>query len=557
MSEPRNPQELPQLLRLRAPIVRQRPILAPDAINETLASSRYPQVIEGRRATIEGIPMSKPTTSTPPPPPQIGPANPLWNYPDETRRALGYYTQEEREQAARMNDMRSASLLNTIMPNFGRNAAYNNPGAELDAIRQTALYVPEAILAGSSFGLPSATEAVIQGARTGWRGARAAGSNLGRSAIAATTNAARQVTPIIADPRQAATIAMFTTPLAAAANDGNYVETALTLGIPTALGIGVWKGAKWLKGKWNGTPPTSPASVDPSQYVYKRSLNPLSLEHPSDWERIRRNALYTERHRTMTNEWNTAAGNPELERAFISKYNIRSKTGVPQFEEEKYTVPRMIREPRMVEKQVPRTNTVSVFNGNTGRSEKYEIEVPGEMVTQRVPVTDKRGRTLYTRRQAIGEDGKPIVDTRTRIVPKKGKDGKQIIEYDPISPERVPDFLRNPNALPYTSDFLNTNSIIFTGPTESQRNWMRLRNAGRVATWFSPLGLGYSVLSTPSEEPSSNASLNNPDVVHDINPEDTDTLRLVTPQYTDDGHIILPNNSGGRDTIQLIHYPAH
>lgn len=29
--------------------------------------------------------------------PQIGPANPVWSYPAETRRALGYYTQEERE----------------------------------------------------------------------------------------------------------------------------------------------------------------------------------------------------------------------------------------------------------------------------------------------------------------------------------------------------------------------------------------------------------------------------------------------------------------------------
>lgn len=43
------------------------------------------------------------------------------------------------------------------MPNFGRQAAYNNPGAEMDAFRQTALYMPNAVVAGSSFGLPSAT----------------------------------------------------------------------------------------------------------------------------------------------------------------------------------------------------------------------------------------------------------------------------------------------------------------------------------------------------------------------------------------------------------------
>lgn len=31
--------------------------------------------------------------------------------------------------------MRSSTFLGNVMPNFGRQAAYNNPGAEMDAFR--------------------------------------------------------------------------------------------------------------------------------------------------------------------------------------------------------------------------------------------------------------------------------------------------------------------------------------------------------------------------------------------------------------------------------------
>lgn len=153
--------------------------------------------------------------------PQIGPANPVWNYPAEVRRALGYYTNEEREYAARLNDMRSNTIFGYVMPNFGRQVAYNNPGAEIDAFRGTATYLPNAMIAGMGFNLPSATTAAASGLRTGWETARAAGANLGQRATTAVTTAARQAAPVVTNPRWAATTAAVVTPMAAAANDGS------------------------------------------------------------------------------------------------------------------------------------------------------------------------------------------------------------------------------------------------------------------------------------------------------------------------------------------------
>lgn len=153
--------------------------------------------------------------------PQIGPANPVWDYPAETRRALGYYTNEEREQAARLNDMRSSTFFGNVMPNFGRQAAYNNPGAEMDAFRGTATYFPNAVVAGMGLNLPSATTAAANGLRTGWQTAKAAGANIGQRAVQATTTAARQAAPIVTNPRWAATTAAVVTPMAAAASDGS------------------------------------------------------------------------------------------------------------------------------------------------------------------------------------------------------------------------------------------------------------------------------------------------------------------------------------------------
>lgn len=89
-------------------------------------------------------------------------------YTPEARHAMGYYTPEEREQAARMNDIRTSTFFSNVMPNFGRQAAYYNPGIEADAFRGTATYFPNAVVTGMGFNLPSATTAAASGLRTGW-----------------------------------------------------------------------------------------------------------------------------------------------------------------------------------------------------------------------------------------------------------------------------------------------------------------------------------------------------------------------------------------------------
>lgn len=189
--------------------------------------------------------------------PQIGPANPVWSYPAETRRALGYYTNEEREQAAKLNDMRSSTFLGNVMPNFGRQAAYNNPGAEMDAFRQTALYMPNAALAGSSMGLPSASTAIAGGLKQGWQTA----GNVGTKMLNATTQGAKAAVPVVTNPRWAATAATVTVPTVAdatvTAGDGggssdSYAPAILGTLATLGLGYGTYKGYGTLKrAGWN------------------------------------------------------------------------------------------------------------------------------------------------------------------------------------------------------------------------------------------------------------------------------------------------------------------
>lgn len=214
--------------------------------------------------------------------PQIGPANPVWSYPAETRRALGYYTQEEREQAARLNDMRSSTVFGNVMPNFGRQAAFNNPGAEMEAFKGTATYFPNAVVSGMSFGLPSATTATASGLRTGWQAARATGANVGQRAIAATTTAARQAAPVVTNPRWAATTATMVTPMVAAANDGaeqsrgfwNWVgnhpmESILIGSLAYKGGRGLWNGGRglWNKGANRLRIPAEPSEGRPARFT--------------------------------------------------------------------------------------------------------------------------------------------------------------------------------------------------------------------------------------------------------------------------------------------------
>nr|DAH58285.1 MAG TPA: hypothetical protein [Bacteriophage sp.] len=87
--------------------------------------------------------------------------------------------------------MRSNTIFGNVMPNFGHQAAYNNPAAEFGAFRGTATYLPDALVSGMGFGLPSATTATANGLRTGWQTARTAGANLGQSTRAAVSTAVR------------------------------------------------------------------------------------------------------------------------------------------------------------------------------------------------------------------------------------------------------------------------------------------------------------------------------------------------------------------------------
>lgn len=52
--------------------------------------------------------------------PQLSQGTDWSKYSPEARRAMGYYTQEEREYAARLNDIRSSTVFGNVMPNFGR-----------------------------------------------------------------------------------------------------------------------------------------------------------------------------------------------------------------------------------------------------------------------------------------------------------------------------------------------------------------------------------------------------------------------------------------------------
>ena len=49
----------------------------------------------------------------------------------------------------------------------------------MGAFRETAMYVPNAVVSGMDFVLPSAIAAATDGFRIGWWAARAAGANLG------------------------------------------------------------------------------------------------------------------------------------------------------------------------------------------------------------------------------------------------------------------------------------------------------------------------------------------------------------------------------------------
>ena len=196
-------------------------------------------------------------------------------YSPEARRAMGYYTPEEREYAARLNDMRSSTVFGNVMPNFGRQFAYNNPAAEMDAFRGTAMYVPNAVVSGMGFGLPSATTATANGFRTGWQAARATGANLGQKTVSAASTAARQAAPIVTNPRWAATTAIAATPTTMDAADGSEQSGGFWNWVvdhpmeSMFLGALAYKGGKglWNKGVGKLRIPAEPTKGRPARFT--------------------------------------------------------------------------------------------------------------------------------------------------------------------------------------------------------------------------------------------------------------------------------------------------
>ena len=196
-------------------------------------------------------------------------------YSPEARRAMGYYTPEEREYAARLNDMRSSTVFGNVMPNFGRQFAYNNPAAEMDAFRGTAMYVPNAVVSGMGFGLPSATTATANGFRTGWQAARATGANLGQKTVSAASTAARQAAPIVTNPRWIATTAIAATPTTMDAADGSEQSGGFWNWVvdhpmeSMFLGALAYKGGKglWNKGVGKLRIPAEPTKGRPARFT--------------------------------------------------------------------------------------------------------------------------------------------------------------------------------------------------------------------------------------------------------------------------------------------------
>lgn len=119
---------------------------------------------------------------------KLYPAGNPWTFKDNIRRALGYYTLAERDLAARLNLARLNSFFGNVMPNFGSEYAWFNPAAEYDATRQTALYLPNALTMGATFG---GGPSILNAARQGWNaanvGTRAAG--IGRQVLNLATRA--------------------------------------------------------------------------------------------------------------------------------------------------------------------------------------------------------------------------------------------------------------------------------------------------------------------------------------------------------------------------------
>ena len=418
--------------------------------------------------------------------PQFVTTDPVWSFPDETRRALGYYTNEEREQAARLNDFRSNTFLGSVMPNFGRQAAYNNPGAEMDAFRQTGLYMPNAALSGLSYGVPSATQTALQGIRTGWQMA----GNLAQRVGSAATQGVKAVVPVVTKPSWLATTAAFTVPqLAYASSDEGSATDLLSWGAAMAGAGALGYFLPKLKGmkKAKETPQATPVST---QYEPDRRL--FTWEHPFTWERRQRYALYNERMGKILGEWNKAAGDAAKEKAFIEKYNIRSTEGVPKYTTETVSRPKtqLVPKKELVKvtemEDVPSSILVGV-DGQPLMTKRPKIGTDGKPVVkteERVVMGDNNKHIMETI-EVKDPDGKPVMVTKQVQKPVMGDDGQQVVKYNFINPDDVAYYLKHPYIGEYTSNIPDGSKLVFIGPTPYQQRWAVARNIGRVG-----LGLG-------------------------------------------------------------------
>ena len=466
-------------------------------------------------------------------PPVISSANPVWGYSPEVRRELGYYTQDEREQAAKMNEMRSSTFLGNVMPNFGPQFAYMNPGVEYDAYRQTGLYLPNSFMLGTSFTAPSATYTTLSGLKSGLQTA----GNISQKVGSAVTTAAKEAIPVVTNPRWAAGTLAFTVPgLAHAANEavneGSYWPAGIALGL--GLGFPAIFGASKLFKNSKGV-----QVEDPTKYSADKRF--WTWERPGSWVERQPEIIRQQQMDEIINEYNQIMRtNPSKLQEFITKHNIRQigPEGI-EFETITKTIPVTERVARMKKEPIMSTQT-------TGKGKKAKtITTPvrdanGEIVYQEVPVYNNKGKQIFDTKQKVDAQGNPVTTTKTQTKEKRDQDGNPIYKY--VEPTSVRSILEGKNSN-YTANFKSQEIPILTGPTTGQKMGAYLRNLGRAAAWSSyPTALSWLTTAlwpntTTNSNTNSDINPNNPGwelsseqdtvpvkrvtITPDVNPNDT------------------------------------
>lgn len=395
--------------------------------------------------------------------PVITQTDPAQNLSPEIRQSLGYYTNDEREQAARMNDMRSAFPVN-ISPNFGRNFAYMYPGAELEAFRNTARYMPNYLLMPFTLGTPSYGQAIKNGLMSGMQMAKANGANFASRVGTAVTNAAGAVTPALTDPRALATygtiglgVADAAAATAKAGEDGGsfpwFSIGLMTSPIWAPLAMkGVRKVGDWVKSGNSG-------NVE-SQYTYMPNYSFYAWERPGSWVKRTNQTLDDNRWRQAIKEWNNIVGDPAKEKEFIEKYGL------------------MWREPHKV------TRT-------TGRGREY-TETTSDYDT-------------YT---MSSNDVSKFLSSKGKITPVQYNDPEQYVQIYP--------------------KFLNTDAYALIGPTKSQIGWGYARDAGRVGLWSLPIFGAYGLFANHNNNNSKENTKENTEESTKTNTPETNTSTSST-----------------------------